>query len=574
MRLFDWLDERTGYRRSLADGLDRPIAGGASFAHALGSVIIFFLALQAVTGALLAFYYSPSSTDAWPSVAYIEDQVSLGWLVRGVHHHGASALVLAIGVYLLVAITRGSYYRPREATWWTVVALLFLVIAFAMTGDLLPWDQNGFWSTRIRLGYAGDAPGGVSVQSALQGGNDLGNLTLTRFHALHVVVLPALTMGVVMVHLALQRRLGVAPSWGRSESELARATRPYWPAQAFRDAVVVSVAFGALVAWTLHTHGAGLTAPADPSAAYDARPSWFERPLFQLVHMMPASIEAMVATAAPVVLMLVLVALPFVDRGTDRSLRRRAWVLALAAVFLIGVGAITMISFRADDRDAAFAKSQADSRAQSAISRRYARENGVPAAGGTAVFTTAPFYRARALWKEHCEGCHQSDDRKGPLIGPGYNNRAWIRGMLTTPSGDAYYGRTKLGKSEDAMPEAEATGADLDALIEMVYAESGAPDADEKLAARGIDVFAEQPCGDCHEREGKESSSGPNLAGRGSIANLTTFIGDTGQARFFGDKHQMPRLADELGPEDRERLAEWLVWLRTATAEDIERLDQ
>jgi ubiquinol-cytochrome c reductase cytochrome b subunit len=574
MRLFDWLDERTGYRRSMEDVLDRPLAGGASFAHAIGSVVIFFLALQAITGALLAFYYSPSSTDAWASVAYVEDQVSMGWLVRGVHHHGASALVLAIGTYLLVAITRGSYYAPREGMWWTGVVMLFLVMAFALTGDLLPFDQNGFWATRIRLGYAAASPGGADVVSGIQGGNDFGNLTLTRFHALHVVVLPAVGVAVVAIHLALQRRLGVTPRWGRSDDELARATGPYWPAQAFRDALVVTLAFGALVAWTVHTHGAGLTAPADPSAAYDARPSWFERPLFQLVRMMPASMEATVATIAPVMLLFGLFFVPFVDRGHDRSLRRRAWVLALVAVSLVGIGALTVMSFRADDRDATFQKNQVVAREAAKTGRRLARTNGVPAAGGTAVYTTAPFYRARALWTEHCDGCHQGDDRKGPVIGPGYNNRAWIRGMLTKPSDDAYYGRTKLGKSDDAMPEAEATGADLDALIEMVYAESGAPDADKKLAARGIEVFSEQPCGDCHEREGDASSSGPNLAGRGSIAHLTTFIGDTGQARFFGEKHQMTRFADDLGPEDRERLAEWLVWLRTATADDIKRLDQ
>jgi mono/diheme cytochrome c family protein len=122
------------------------------------------------------------------------------------------------------------------------------------------------------------------------------------------------------------------------------------------------------------------------------------------------------------------------------------------------------------------------------------------------------------------------------------------------------------------MPAAEVEGADLDALVELVYAESGALDVDAKLVARGAELFTEQPCGDCHELTGDASSSGPNLAGRGTVQNLTTLIGDTGQARFFGERHQMKRFADELGPEDRERLAEYVVWLRTATPSDLDKL--
>lgn len=574
MSLGDWLNERTGHRRALHVALEEPVLGGASFVYVMGSVLLFLLVLQATTGALLAFYYSPSATDAWGSVAYIEDQVTLGWFIRGLHHHGASAMVIAVGLHMLQVIVYGAYKRPREVTWWIGVMLLGLILAFALTGYLLPWDQTGYWATKVATGIAGETPvAGQEVQAALQGGNEYGNLTLTRFYALHVFVLPALTFGLVAVHVLLFRKHGATPRWGRSDAELARTAQPFWPDQLFRDIAAMVVAFVALVGWTVHTGGAGLDAPADPSSNFDARPEWYFRALFQMLKYFSGPMETVVALGAPVLVGGVLFALPFLDRGADRSPRRRLLALGIVLAGFGATGLLTFISFQADASDPALAEREAAAEKLAARARRLAKANGVPAAGGTAVYATAPFHRARVLWAQHCESCHEGDDRKGPLIGPGYNDRAWIRGMLTDPSGDAYFGRTKLAKSEEAMPAAEVTGAELDALVEMVYAETGASDVDAALAARGVELFSDQPCGDCHERTGEASSSGPNLAGRGTVAYLKSFIGDTGQARFFGEKHEMPRMVEELGPDDLQRLAEWVVWLRTATPADIERLD-
>jgi ubiquinol-cytochrome c reductase cytochrome b subunit len=557
----DWLDERTGHRRALHLALEEPVLGGASFAYVMGSVLLFLLVLQATTGALLAFYYSPSASDAWGSVAYIQDQVTLGWFIRGLHHHGASAMVICAGLHMLQVVIYGAYKKPREVTWWIGVMLLGLILAFALTGYLLPWDQTGYWATKVATGIAGETPlAGVEVQAAVQGGNEYGNLTLTRFFALHVFVLPALTFGLVAVHVLLFRKHGVTPRWGRSHEELVRRAQPFWPDQLFRDLAAMAIAFAALVAWTWHTGGAGLDAPADPSSNFDARPEWYFRSLFQMLKYFSGPMETVVALGAPVLIGGVLFALPIIDRGADRHPRRRVLALGLVLGGFAAAGALTMISFSADDADPELAQ---------------------PAAGGTAVYSTAPFNQARALWHEHCAGCHTApttpgveDERKGPLLGPGYNSRAWIRGMLTTPSGDAYFGRTKLAKTEEAMPEAEVTGADLDALVELVYAETGATDVDATLVARGAELFGEQPCGDCHERTGEESGSGPNLAGRGSPTYLRAFIADSGRARFFGDKHEMPRFADDLDPGEIAALAEWIGWLRTATEADVQRLDE
>ena len=575
MKIRDWLDDRAGWRAVLHGALHEPVLGGASFAYVFGSVLFFLLLLQMTTGLLLAFYYSPSASDAWASVAYLEDQVTLGWLIRGLHHHGASAMVIVAGLHLLQVAVWGAYKRPRELNWVTGVILLGLLLAFALTGYLLPWDQTGYWATKVATGIAGSTPVmGDQLREAVQGGNEYGNLTLTRFFALHVLVLPALTVGLVAVHLALFRRHGVTPHWWRRGDELERRVQPFWPDQLARDMTAMAVAFALLLVWVWHAGGARLDAPADPSSAFDARPEWYFRALFQLLKYFSGSLETIAALGAPVVVGGALLALPVIDRGPDRSPRRRIVPLALLVVGVIATVVLTGLSYRSDAADAGLGKRMARAEARAAQARALAKKNGVPPAGGTTVFQTAPFWRARAIWARDCEHCHAGEKRKGPVIAAGYNSRPWLRAFLVEPSADAYYGRTKLAKTDKAMEPVEQTGRDLDALVELVYAESGAPDVDAALVARGAELF-EQVCSDCHEREpGVASDPGPNFAHRGRPDFFASFIADASAPIFFGERNEMPKFAADLSEDDRRELAAWLVWLRDARPEDVAALGE
>lgn len=574
-RLVDWLDLRTGIRGVAKHALEEPIKGGASFWFVMGSVLLFLLLVQFVTGALLAFYYSPSATDAWASVAYINDQVTGGWLIRGLHHHGASAIVIAAGLHLLQTAVWGAYKKPREINWLIGVVMLALLLAFALTGYLLPWDQTGFWATKVATGIAGSSPGiGEQLQQVMQGGNEYGNLTLTRFFALHVFILPALLVGLAVAHVALFRKHGVTPKWGRSEEDLAKTTQPFWPDQMFKDMVGMAIAFAALFAWVWKQHGARLDAPADPSSQFDARPEWYFRPLYQLLKYFSGSMETIVALGTPVVVGAVLIGLPFFDRGPDRSPKKRIIPLVLVAAGFVGAGVLTVLSFHQDAGDPKLAERQDKAEKRAALARKLAVENGVPAAGGRAVFTTAPFYRARTLWAKHCAGCHDDKvERKGPLIGPGYNTREWIKGFLTEPSGEHYFGHTKLAKADEAMPPVDHTGAELDALVEMVYAETGAPDVDKAKVGAAAQIF-EDDCSGCHSKTpGETTDTAPSLAGRGTPEYLGALIANPGDVRFFAIGNQMPTI-DELDGMDRKALAEWLVWLRTAKPADIAKLGE
>jgi ubiquinol-cytochrome c reductase cytochrome b subunit len=547
------------------------VPGDASFAYVLGATLTFLLVLLGATGMALSFYYSPSATDAWASVAYLEDQVTWGWLIRGLHLHGASALVIACGLHLLQGAILGAYRRPRELTWLVGLLLLLLVLGFAITGFVLRWDQAGYWASKVEVGIAGATPIiGEALQRAAQGGNDYGNLTITRFHALHVGVLPALTVAVWLGHRALARRHGVMPPrQRRPEGDDRGRALPWWPHQTVRNLVAIGVALAALFAYVIASGGAGLEAPADPTAAYEARPLWYFRWLFQL-RKMAGSMEAVAALVAPALVLGFLAAMPWIDRtGAGRG---RKLALGGAVALCALISALTLVSWRHDAGDAAFVEREAAAQQLAAKARRLARAHGVPAAGGTAVYQTAPMWRGRSLWEAQCASCHQGEERKGPLIAAGYGSRAWIARFLAEPSGDEFFGRTKLAKSETAMEPVKLTGEALAAMVELVYAQSGAGDAD-LARAEGAKAAFEETCSDCHSLEDGVSSSGPALARRGSVDHLVHFIGNPGAPIHLGTSSEMPRFDRELSISEREAIAHYLIWLRTATAADVQALE-
>jgi ubiquinol-cytochrome c reductase cytochrome b subunit len=555
-----WLRER------LAETADADVVpGGPSFAYVFSSVLVFLLALSCATGVALSFYYSPSATDAWASVAYLEDQVTWGWLVRGLHLHGASALVIVSGLHLVQGAWLGAYRKPRELTWLLGLVLLLLVLGFAITGFVLRWDQAGYWASKVEVGIAAATPViGPAIQKVVQGGNDYGNLTVTRFHALHVGLLPALMIAGLIGYRWLARKHGVTPRPGKQGATVA-----WWPSQTVRNLVAIGVAFAVLLAWVIHSGGAGLEAPVDPTAAYEARPLWYFRWLF-LLRKLTGSFEVVAAMVAPAIVLGFFALMPWIDPAGASSSggARRKLALGGFGGLCAAIAVLTFASLRKDAGDADLQEHSAQSATMAAKARRRAVAYGVPAAGGTAVYQTLPMWKGRSLWEAQCASCHQGKERKGPAIGPGYGSRAWIASFLVEPSGDAFFGRTKQGKSEDAMKPVELKGDALAAMVELVYLETGAADANPKLAEAAKAGF-EETCGDCHSKEDGVASSGPSLALRGTVDQLVHLIGNPGAPIHFGDASEMPRFDKELTMADRQELAHYLIWLRTATASDM-----
>ena len=213
----EWLDERLGWR-SVWNTIFLRKVPKVNWFYALGSATLFAAINQAVTGILLTIYYVPSPDQAYASVQYITTQVPAGWLIRGLHHCGASAMVLLTVLHMVRVIIYGSYKYPREVTWFTGVGLLLVVFGFGFSGYLLPWDQKAFWATTVGTRIAEVTPFiGDSILRILRGGKELTAITLVRFFGMHVWFLPAALLILIGIHLYLVIRIGISSVPTREE---------------------------------------------------------------------------------------------------------------------------------------------------------------------------------------------------------------------------------------------------------------------------------------------------------------------------------------------------------------------
>jgi quinol-cytochrome oxidoreductase complex cytochrome b subunit len=216
-RLSEWVNERVGYR-AVWDAIFLRKLPEVNWLYTLGSATLFVAVNQIVTGILLTIYYVPTPDHAYDSVQYITSQVPAGWIIRGLHHWGASAMVVLTVLHMLRVIYYGAYKFPREITWMSGVVLLLLVLGFGFTGYLLPWDQKAFWATTVGTRIAQVTPlVGDWILRLMRGGQDLSAVTLARFFGVHVWVLPAALMATVLGHLYLIIRIGISQVPQRSE---------------------------------------------------------------------------------------------------------------------------------------------------------------------------------------------------------------------------------------------------------------------------------------------------------------------------------------------------------------------
>lgn len=342
-RLYRWLDERLNLGPVRIALLDEPIPGGASWIYIFGSITLFFFVLQMVTGMFLALYYSPSTEHAHVSIQYIMDEVAFGSFIRGLHHWGASGMMISIGLHMLQVFLYGAYKRPRELMWVVGVVLFILTLAFGFSGYLLPWDQRAYWATQVGINMVGTLPliGDVLVR-IIRGGQSLGAMTLSRFYALHTLFLPWMLMGLVVVHLFILRRVGPAGPW--DEEQAARVREPFWPKQVAMDAVAIGVSF-VLIATLALSVPAPLSDPADPSdTSFTPVPEWYFLFYYQLLKYLDGPLEIVGTIILPILFFLGLFALPWLDRRRDRRPASRPMVVGAGAGFLIMVFAFLSLS--------------------------------------------------------------------------------------------------------------------------------------------------------------------------------------------------------------------------------------
>jgi len=562
LRVFDWLDDRTGYRALTRAALDQEIQGGARWAYVFGSGLAVVFLSQLVTGLMLMVTYTPSVHDAWSSVFYLQHRVTAGWFVRGLHHYGAYAMMLVMGLHMLQVAVYGAYKRPREVNWWAGLVLLALIVGMGVTGYLLPWDMKGYWATTVATNIAGSTPLiGPAIRDLVVGGPEYGQSTLTRMFTLHVGVLPGLVGLVLVGHVVLFRRHGPTAPAG---ADLAKKQR-YFPAQIGRDLLFAVAVLSVLALFTVQL-GAPLDAPADPAILYPPRPEAYFLWLYELLNLVPGKLEMLVTLGLPAIGGALLFALPFFDRKPTTRVRDRLLFVAPILLAALAILALTAVSLRADANDPEYQAQRDDADLRAARSIMLAKR-GIPPGGPLAMLENDPLTRGADLFASECASCHVLDG-EGERWAPehtGFGSRAWVRAMLHDPDDVRFFGLTGIVgmSSQDRLGDNQLTS-----VTEYVFSlghEPQDPAFDAELATRGQHVF-ETKCMNCHVFEGDGdylAEGGPDMTG---YASRTWILRQTANPEgHYGELNEMPPYADELSEHDLRMLAAYLRLQRFAS---------
>jgi menaquinol-cytochrome c reductase cytochrome b subunit len=217
----DWIDERTSLSGGLRWVMFRKVPKGTNWFYTLGSATMFAFLSQAVTGVFLAMYYTPSATQAYESARHITNDVFLGEFVRGMHKWGSSVMVILVFLHMARTFFFGAYKYPRELNWVIGVVLLILTMTMSFTGYLLPFDQRSYWATIVGVNINGTGPlVGPYLSDFLRGGAEFGATTLSRFYAIHMLLVPGAIAAMIGAHLYLVAKLGTtAPPWLKAEPD-------------------------------------------------------------------------------------------------------------------------------------------------------------------------------------------------------------------------------------------------------------------------------------------------------------------------------------------------------------------
>lgn len=330
-RIGHWLKERWPFSALVHLALDEEIPGGSRFTYALGSALLTVFALQATTGILQLFYYVPTVDHAYDSVNYLRTKVAFGWLINGLHYWGANAMVVLAALHITRVFSWGAYKHPRELTWLLGVSLLLLIMALSFTGGPLSWDQRAYFEAEVGTSMPGSIPVmGDTIKRIMRGGDEMGQLTLSRLFIVHTAILPATLAALIAAHLIAFRSFGSVGPW----DETRRAIKgPFWPDQVFKDALVSILIILTLVTLVVFAPKA-FNGAADPlDSSFIPKPEWNFLFLYEALKFFPGKLEPIGVAGVPQVFVLLLVLVPFIDRRTERNPFKRPVAMACGTLF-------------------------------------------------------------------------------------------------------------------------------------------------------------------------------------------------------------------------------------------------
>src|ERR1039458_487663 len=348
-KIIEWLEHRTGIQNAIKNFLYEDIPASSGWHQVIGSMAVFFFIIQVFTGGLLAFNYAPTPGEAYNSVKYIMTELTGGSLIRGLHHWGASMMLIIVVLHMLQVFLYGSYKKPREATWMMGVVLLLITLAFGLTGYLLPWDNRAYWGTVVTTQIAAQAPVlGPYLSRLLGGEGEIGVVTFARFYGFHVLLLPPATIFLMVLHIFLVRKHGVAPLPG----DESQPKQKFYPQQVFKDTLAIFIAFAILFMMAVAVR-VPLEQLADPTdTSYIPRPEWYFLFLFQSLKLFSGPLEVVGSVVLPGLAVLVLILVPFIDCGQMVKVTRRSVAMAFVLLAAIGWGGLTAAAVRSTPKEA------------------------------------------------------------------------------------------------------------------------------------------------------------------------------------------------------------------------------
>ena len=419
------------------DFLTEDIPGGASYWYVFGSATMFAMILQIATGIFLTFFYAPSASTAWESTVAIYNN-PFQHLVLSLHYWGSSAMIALVFLHLLQVLVWGAYKSPRELQWIVGVILLIVTLVLGLTGYLLPWDMNAYFASQVALNITGTAPiAGSLMQNIAQGGGTMGTETINRFFGLHVWLMPASLIALVGVHLMIFRHNGGAGPITDDPRKLPVGR--FFPDQIFMDTVAAFAVFLVIfaLAWFAPPF---LDEKADPTlGGFIPYPAWYFLSLFGLLNLVPPQFELLATIVVPTLFILVVFALPWLDRSTTRNIGSRLpiiWGTVLTVAIIVGLSIYSQASIVGKEAAAPPSKPQAQilAEANSVAMAPAAAATTTSGASTTAAAPSGPLPGA-AVYAQNCSSCHGAKGLGVPGAFPPLAGNAVVTGNPHTVIG-------------------------------------------------------------------------------------------------------------------------------------------
>lgn len=622
MPFWDWLESRFGLLTIMDNYCKQEYPKGWSALRVMSSTIAFAVFVQVITGFVLWLNYSAGANSSWESVFNIQNNITLGWLLRGIHHFSAQLLVALCLFYVIKLIISGAYKFPREILFWCAIFMFFFALGACLTGDLLRWDQNSLAATQVRTKYLLLLPViGEPLYKLALGGDAFSTLTISRFLALHIGLCGAGFIALLFAHgwcwyrSADQQTLTavpVCPCQGACDANESKVK--FWPSQCFFNTIGWTIFAALVLGLVFHfghvpagnitdpglRYGAELGSPAstNPMDAFEAaRPEWSFRGLYEYTLRLQGVPEIILIFCIPGAIAFLFFIMPFT--GLKSCCHKFNVCLTLGLLLLAAW--LTFSSYQRDAKDDSYiAAWNTDATESHRVATLIKTKGGIHPQGALYMVKNDWFLQGGKIYNAQCASCHNLTDKDGKGIAcetpsaPNlyqYGSRQWIAGWLDSKSlkSDAYLGKTAFAKDgtmikeiskmeEDIaseMEDDEEYGKEMlaakELIIDVLAAEAKltAPReiVDDKpvgISDEFVEAFSETfSCSNCHQFYNMFTPKSPsvNLTGYASQKWTQGATANIGSEEYYGKTNdRMPCYQPEgiLTVKEVEMVSRWL----------------